>query len=104
MNVIKADLFDPQTLQRGVAGLPDVIRTVVDDPRIFARGLANAEFLRYGSIHRNTFIDAPRVLNLDQSLKSAPKIFMAGQITGVEGYVESTAIGLLAGRMAAARI
>jgi methylenetetrahydrofolate--tRNA-(uracil-5-)-methyltransferase len=60
-------------------------------------GLENAEFLRYGSIHRNTFINGPKFLNKDLSLKVKPGVYLAGQITGVEGYVESTAMGLLAG-------
>jgi methylenetetrahydrofolate--tRNA-(uracil-5-)-methyltransferase len=61
-------------------------------------GLAQAEFLRLGQIHRNTFVDAPRVLAPDLSLRSRPSLFLAGQITGVEGYVESAACGLLAAR------
>lgn len=60
-------------------------------------GLENAEFVRLGSIHRNTFIDSPRLLNESLQLKSMPNIFFAGQITGVEGYMESTAMGLVAG-------
>jgi methylenetetrahydrofolate--tRNA-(uracil-5-)-methyltransferase len=60
-------------------------------------GLENAIFLRYGSLHRNTFINAPRVLEKDLSLKNKQDIFMAGQLTGVEGYIESTAMGLIAG-------
>ena len=59
--------------------------------------LARAEFARLGSIHRNTFIDAPRVLGPDLRLLNAPHIFIAGQLSGVEGYVESSAMGLLAG-------
>ena len=59
--------------------------------------LKNAEFLRYGVMHRNTFINSPDVLNNDYSLKNNGKIFFAGQITGVEGYVESAGSGLLAG-------
>ncbi len=66
-------------------------------------GLEDAEFARLGGIHRNTFINSPRLLNAQMQLKSAPNIRMAGQITGVEGYVESTAMGLLAGRMAIAQ-
>ena len=65
-------------------------------------GLENAEFARLGGIHRNTFINAPILLDRQMRLKSNPNIRMAGQITGVEGYVESTAMGLLAGRMAIA--
>jgi len=59
--------------------------------------LEHAEFLRYGSIHRNTYIDSPAHLNKSLQLKTRPNIFFAGQITGVEGYVESAAMGLLAG-------
>ncbi|MEM9262746.1 MAG: methylenetetrahydrofolate--tRNA-(uracil(54)-C(5))-methyltransferase (FADH(2)-oxidizing) TrmFO [Pseudomonadota bacterium] len=65
-------------------------------------GLANAEFVRLGGIHRNTFINSPRVLDGALRLKSKPHIRFAGQITGVEGYVESAAIGLVAGKAAAA--
>ena len=69
-----------------------------EQKRIFSTcipGLANAEFLRMGQIHRNTFIDAPRLLGRDLALKTEPRIFFAGQITGVEGYVESAACGYL---------
>jgi methylenetetrahydrofolate--tRNA-(uracil-5-)-methyltransferase len=61
-------------------------------------GLARAEFLRLGQVHRNTFVDAPRLLSPDLSLRERPGLFLAGQITGVEGYVESAACGLLAAR------
>jgi methylenetetrahydrofolate--tRNA-(uracil-5-)-methyltransferase len=61
-------------------------------------GLARAEFQRMGQVHRNTFVDAPRLLAADQSLRALPHLFLAGQITGVEGYVESAASGLLAAR------
>lgn len=61
-------------------------------------GLARAEFVRLGQIHRNTFIEAPRLLAPDLSHRERPHLFFAGQITGVEGYVESTACGLLAAR------
>ncbi len=67
-------------------------------------GLEGAEFLRLGSMHRNTFVDAPRVLNLDLSLKNARHVMLAGQITGVEGYLESASIGLLAAIFAEARL
>ncbi|HLV59802.1 MAG TPA: methylenetetrahydrofolate--tRNA-(uracil(54)-C(5))-methyltransferase (FADH(2)-oxidizing) TrmFO [Fredinandcohnia sp.] len=67
-------------------------------------GLENAEFLRLGQIHRNTFIDGPALLNPDFSLKADPNLFFAGQITGVEGYVESTAVGLLVGLAIDARL
>lgn len=64
-------------------------------------GLENAEFARLGGIHRNTFINSPRLLDKTLALKARPTLRFAGQITGCEGYVESTAIGLLAGRFAA---
>jgi len=65
-------------------------------------GLENAEFARLGGIHRNTFINAPKLLDAQLRLKREPRLRFAGQITGCEGYVESAAIGLLAGRFAAA--
>jgi methylenetetrahydrofolate--tRNA-(uracil-5-)-methyltransferase len=67
-------------------------------------GLENASFARLGGIHRNTFINSPTLLDAQMRLKSRPYIRFAGQITGVEGYVESAAMGLLAGRMAAAEL
>ena len=67
-------------------------------------GLENASFARLGGIHRNTFLNSPRLLDDQMRLKSRPNIRFAGQVTGVEGYVESAAMGLLAGRMAAAEI
>jgi methylenetetrahydrofolate--tRNA-(uracil-5-)-methyltransferase len=60
-------------------------------------GLEHAEFVRLGSIHRNTFIDAPRLLEDSLQLKHCSNLFFAGQIAGVEGYMESTAMGLLGG-------
>jgi methylenetetrahydrofolate--tRNA-(uracil-5-)-methyltransferase len=65
-------------------------------------GLEHAEFARLGGLHRNTFINSPRLLDSRLRLKAMPRLRFAGQITGVEGYVESAAIGLLAGRFAAA--
>ena len=67
-------------------------------------GLENARFERYGSVHRNTFVDSPRVLGDDFALRELPGVYVAGQVSGVEGYVESAAIGLLAGRFAAAEM
>ncbi len=67
-------------------------------------GLESASFARLGGIHRNTFINSPRLLDHQMRLRSRPNIRFAGQITGVEGYVESAAMGLLAGRLAAAEI
>jgi methylenetetrahydrofolate--tRNA-(uracil-5-)-methyltransferase len=65
-------------------------------------GLEKAEFARLGGLHRNTFINSPRLLDRQLRLKAQPRLRFAGQITGVEGYVESAAIGLVAGRFAAA--
>ena len=67
-------------------------------------GLESAEFARLGGIHRNSFINSPRLLDEQLRLKSKPNIRFAGQITGCEGYVESAAIGLLAARFAAAEV
>ena len=73
--------------------------TYEEQKRVFKTipGLENANFARLGGLHRNTFINSPSLLNNELSLKSSPNIYFAGQITGVEGYVESSAIGLLAG-------
>ena len=75
-----------------------------EQARIFRTipGLEKAEFARLGGLHRNTFINSPRLLDATLRLKASPRIRFAGQITGCEGYVESAAVGLLAGRFAAA--
>ena len=75
-----------------------------EQSRIFRTipGLQEAQFARLGGLHRNTFINSPRLLDAQLRLKSQPHIRFAGQVTGVEGYVESAAIGILAGRFAAA--
>jgi len=65
-------------------------------------GLAQAEFARLGGLHRNTFLDSPKLLDSSLRLKAEPRLRFAGQVTGVEGYVESAAIGLIAGRFAGA--
>ncbi len=77
-----------------------------EQTRIFRTipGLENAEFARLGGIHRNTFINSPILLDGELRLKKAPHLRFAGQITGVEGYVESAACGLMAGRFAAAEL
>ncbi len=77
-----------------------------EQKRVFSMipALKDAEFVRYGVMHRNTFIDSPRLLNGDFSMKKYPDIFFAGQITGVEGYMESAAAGIMAGINAARRI
>ena len=76
-----------------------------EQKRVFSMipGLENAEFVRYGVMHRNSFLDSPRVLNGDFSLRENPNIFFAGQITGVEGYMESAASGIMAGKNAVLR-
>ena len=75
-----------------------------EQTRIFRMipGLEKAEFARLGGLHRNTFLNSPPLLDESLRLKARPRLRFAGQITGVEGYVESAAIGLLAGRFAAA--
>lgn len=67
-------------------------------------GLENAQFARLGGLHRNTFINSPKVLGPDMRLKADPRIRFAGQVTGVEGYVESAAVGLITGRLTAADV
>ncbi len=70
-----------------------------EQKRVFGMipGLENAEIVRYGVMHRNTFLNSPKLLNGDFSLRNSPNIFFAGQITGVEGYMESASSGLMAG-------
>jgi methylenetetrahydrofolate--tRNA-(uracil-5-)-methyltransferase len=77
-----------------------------EQQRIFRMipGLGNAEFLRFGSIHRNSYVDAPRLLGPTLELRARPNVRLAGQITGVEGYIESTAMGLVAARFAAGEL
>ncbi|MBQ7830102.1 MAG: methylenetetrahydrofolate--tRNA-(uracil(54)-C(5))-methyltransferase (FADH(2)-oxidizing) TrmFO [Clostridia bacterium] len=76
-----------------------------EQKRVFGMipGLENAEFLRYGIMHRNTYIDSPKYLDADYSMRSNKNIFFAGQMTGVEGYIESTGSGFVAGVNAVAR-
>ena len=75
-----------------------------EQARIFRMipGLENAEFARLGGLHRNTYLNSPKLLDPTLRLKAMPRLRFAGQITGCEGYVESAAMGLMAGRMAAA--
>lgn len=77
-----------------------------EQKRVFGMipGLQNAEIVRYGVMHRNTFLKSPGFLAADYSVKSRPELFFAGQITGVEGYMESASSGILAGRNAAAHL
>ena len=72
----------------------DIFRTIP--------GLRNAEFARLGGLHRNTFLNSPKLLDRQLRMKAEPRLRFAGQVTGVEGYVESAAMGLIAGRLAAA--
>ena len=76
-----------------------------EQKRVFSMipGLENAEFLRYGVMHRNTYLDSPGRLDESYGLISRPGVYFAGQMTGVEGYVESAASGLVAGMSAARR-
>lgn len=80
--------------------------TIPEQKRIFSMipGLGSAAIVRYGSIHRNTFLDSPRVLKDDLSIRGYPNVYCAGQITGVEGYVESASSGLAAGFSLLARL
>ena len=66
--------------------------------------LKNAEFVRYGVMHRNTFLDSPRLLDSDFSMRKRPELFFAGQMTGVEGYMESASSGMMAGINAVRRL
>ena len=77
-----------------------------EQKRVFSMipGLENAEFMRYGVMHRNTYLNSPTLLNRDFSMKTNTSIYFAGQITGVEGYVESAASGLMAGLSLSAKI
>jgi methylenetetrahydrofolate--tRNA-(uracil-5-)-methyltransferase len=77
-----------------------------EQPRVFRMipGLENAEFARLGGLHRNTFINSPKLLDSQLRLKIMPHIRFAGQITGCEGYVESASVGLMAGRFIAAEL
>ncbi|RJO67707.1 MAG: methylenetetrahydrofolate--tRNA-(uracil(54)-C(5))-methyltransferase (FADH(2)-oxidizing) TrmFO [Myxococcales bacterium] len=80
--------------------------TYPDQKRIFRTipGLEHAEFLRFGTVHRNTFLDAPRLLDRQLRLRTNPRVLFAGQISGVEGYVESAACGLVVAILSAARL
>jgi methylenetetrahydrofolate--tRNA-(uracil-5-)-methyltransferase len=77
-----------------------------EQQRIFRTlpGMQEAVFARYGSVHRNTFVNAPRVLHPDLSLRARPNVLLAGQLAGVEGYVESAALGFLAAQFALAKL
>jgi methylenetetrahydrofolate--tRNA-(uracil-5-)-methyltransferase len=80
--------------------------TYPEQKRVFRTlpGLRRADFFRFGSIHRNTYLNAPELLLPTLQMRALPRLFIAGQITGVEGYIESAAMGLLAGLNAAGRV
>jgi methylenetetrahydrofolate--tRNA-(uracil-5-)-methyltransferase len=96
---------DPQGTAYNMVGFQTKL-TIKEQERVFRMlpGLEKAIFLRYGSIHRNTFIDSPRILNKTLNSKKYENIYFAGQITGVEGYIESSACGILAGYFLAAKL
>ncbi len=77
-----------------------------EQKRVFGMipGLEHAEFLRYGVMHRNFFLDSPKLLDADYSLRGAENLFFAGQMTGVEGYMESAASGIIAGKSLARKL
>lgn len=77
-----------------------------EQKRVFTKipGLKEAEFIRFGSVHRNTYFNSPKLLNKELATTKNPRLFLAGQITGVEGYTESSAVGILAGLFAATKI
>ncbi|MBO4980215.1 MAG: FAD-dependent oxidoreductase, partial [Clostridia bacterium] len=80
--------------------------TFPEQRRVFRMipGLENAEFMRYGVMHRNTYLNSPEYLNATYAMRERPDIFFAGQMTGVEGYIESAGSGFVAGLNAAARV
>jgi len=96
--VVQLRQEDKRGILLGLVGFQTRLRQA-DQKRVFRMlpGLADAAFARFGSVHRNTYVNAPRHLNADLSLRAAPGVYLAGQMAGVEGYVESAALGLLAG-------
>ena len=102
--VVQLRQEDKRGVLLSVVGFQTKLR-VAEQERILRAlpGLGDAVFARYGSVHRNTFVDAPRLLDETLALRARPNLLLAGQITGVEGYVESAALGLLAGVNAAFR-
>jgi methylenetetrahydrofolate--tRNA-(uracil-5-)-methyltransferase len=102
--VVQLRQEDKRGIALGLVGFQTKLR-VGEQQRILRAlpGLGEAVFARYGSVHRNTFVDAPRLLAPDLELRARPGLFLAGQIAGVEGYVESAALGLLAGVFVACR-
>ena len=103
--VVQLRREDDQGRLYGLVGFQTKM-TWPEQRRIFRMipGLTHAEFARLGSLHRNTFLNAPRLLDADLALRSEPRLVFAGQITGVEGYMESTAMGLYAAKRVAAAL
>jgi methylenetetrahydrofolate--tRNA-(uracil-5-)-methyltransferase len=100
--VVQLRQEDKRGILLGLVGFQTRLR-VADQKRVFRLlpGAADAAFARFGSVHRNTYLNAPRHLREDLSLRALPGVYVAGQLAGVEGYVESAALGLLAGIHAA---
>jgi methylenetetrahydrofolate--tRNA-(uracil-5-)-methyltransferase len=96
--VVQLRQEDKRGILLGLVGFQTRLRQA-DQKRVFRMlpGMSDAAFARFGSVHRNTYVNAPRHLNVDLQLRAAPGVYVAGQIAGVEGYVESAALGLLAG-------
>lgn len=102
--VVQLRMENPEGTMYNMVGFQTNLK-FPEQKRVFGMipGLNKAEFLRYGVMHRNTFINSPKVLNGDFSVRGRPELFFAGQITGVEGYMESAASGLMAGMNALRR-
>jgi methylenetetrahydrofolate--tRNA-(uracil-5-)-methyltransferase len=96
--VVQLRQEDKRGILLGLVGFQTRLRQA-DQRRVLRMlpGMAEAAFARFGSVHRNTYVNAPRHLRIDLSLRAAPGVYLAGQMAGVEGYVESAALGLLAG-------
>ena len=92
------------TLWRNLVGCQTHLKFGEQKRVLMIPALRNAEFVRYGVMHRNTFLDSPRLLDATYALKAEPRIRFAGQMTGVEGYIESTASGWTAGVAAAMEV
>lgn len=96
--VVQLRAEDPQGSMYNIVGFQTNLR-FGEQKRVFSMipGLENAEFLRYGVMHRNTFIDSPKLLSEQFFMRTRPEIYFSGQMTGVEGYIESAASGIIAG-------
>src|SRR5262249_45264743 len=103
--VVQLRAEDPEATAFNLVGFQTRM-TWPEQKRVFAMipGLGRAEWLRLGSVHRNTFVDSPRALDDALALRAAPGVYLAGQVSGVEGYVESAASGLVVGTTLALRV